>query len=191
MPHHYHRQHHTTSTKALPLVTNLKHTGPGAAKKIIQHDRERAQKLLAGLHPHGPLIRHDARAKEHFHRSRRQQAQADETSAAANDPDSVDVSDAAVNYNASVGVGSPATDYTLLIDTGSSNTWLGADKKYVVTKTSKKTNATVSVSYGSGSFSGKEYTDQVTISPELVIKTQSIGVASEAKGFDGVDGILG
>ena len=34
-------------------------------------------------------------------------------------------------------------------------------------------------------------TDTVTISPELVIQKQSIGVASTAQGFNGVDGILG
>jgi len=49
----------------------------------------------------------------------------------------------------------------------------------------------VSVTYGSGEFSGDEYIDKVTISPELVIKKQSIGVASSSKGFDTVDGILG
>lgn len=80
---------------------------------------------------------------------------------------------------------------TLLIDTGSSNTWIGADKKYKSTSTSKKTGDTVSVSYGSGSFSGDEYTDTVTLGDGLVIKDQSIGVASKAQGFSGVDGILG
>lgn len=79
----------------------------------------------------------------------------------------------------------------LLIDTGSSNTWLGAGQSYVKTSTSKSTGDRVSVSYGSGSFSGTEYTDQVTISSGLVIPSQSIGVASTASGFDGVDGILG
>ena len=34
-------------------------------------------------------------------------------------------------------------------------------------------------------------TDTVTLSDELVIQTQSIGVASTAQGFNGVDGILG
>jgi Eukaryotic aspartyl protease len=45
---------------------------------------------------------------------------------------------------------------TLLIDTGSSNTWLGAQKAYVKTSTSKSTGQSVSVTYGSGSFSGTE-----------------------------------
>lgn len=66
------------------------------------------------------------------------------------------VTNTAVTYIASVGVGSPATSYDLLIDTGSSNTWLGADKSYVKTSTSKSTGKKVSVSYGSGSFSGTE-----------------------------------
>ena len=53
------------------------------------------------------------------------------------------------------------------------------------------TIAAQNVSYGSGSFSGTEYIDQVTIAPGLVIQQQSIGVASTAQGFQGVDGILG
>ena len=97
---------------------------------------------------------------------------------------------------------------TLLIDTGSSNTWLGASKAYTKTKTSKDTGHKVvcfpclrvtssnlkrdqSVSYGSGSFSGEEWTDTVDLGSGLVIENQSIGVASSATGFSGFDGILG
>ncbi|KZT30116.1 family A1 protease [Neolentinus lepideus HHB14362 ss-1] len=104
---------------------------------------------------------------------------------------SFSITNTAVTYTTSVGVGSPATSYTLLIDTGSSNTWVGADKSYVKTSTSTNTHKSVSVSYGSGSFSGTEYTDKVTLSSDLVIDSQSIGVASQSSGFDGVDGILG
>jgi len=103
----------------------------------------------------------------------------------------IGVTDASVTYTASVGVGSPATQYTLLIDTGSSNTWVGAGQKYVPTSTSQSTGKSVNVSYGSGSFSGTEYTDTLTLSPTLVIQKQSIGVASTAQGFNDVDGILG
>ncbi|KAI1786237.1 acid protease [Ganoderma leucocontextum] len=102
----------------------------------------------------------------------------------------VPVTNGAVTYTASVGVGSPATTYDLIIDTGSSNTWIGADKAYVKTSTSVNTGSKVSVSYGSGSFSGEEYKDTVTIG-SLVIKSQGVGVASTSSGFDGVDGILG
>ncbi|TCD61549.1 hypothetical protein EIP91_008260 [Steccherinum ochraceum] len=96
-----------------------------------------------------------------------------------------------VDYVVNVGVGTPATTYSLLVDTGSSNTWLGAGRSYVKTPSSVQTKDSVSVSYGSGEFSGKEYTDTVTLGSGLVIKGQSIGVASRADGFDGVDGILG
>jgi pepsin A len=48
-----------------------------------------------------------------------------------------------------------------------------------------------SVSYGSGSFSGNEYTDTVTFSSSLKISKQSIGVATTSSGFSDVDGILG
>jgi len=47
------------------------------------------------------------------------------------------------------------------------------------------------VSYGSGSFSGTEYYDSVTLGPGLTIDNQSIGVASTSTGFDDIDGILG
>jgi len=100
---------------------------------------------------------------------------------------------------------------TLLIDTGSSNTWLGASQAYLKTSTSKSTGQNMSVTYGSGSFNGTECEqililnyfqlhqfaprdpdiDTVTLSPGLVITSQSIGVASSSVGFRGVDGILG
>jgi len=97
----------------------------------------------------------------------------------------------AVSYIASIGVGSPATQYNLIVDTGSSNTWVGAGIAYVKTSTSVQTDDSVSVTYGSGSFSGTEFIDQVTITTGLVIPKQSIGVASTSTGFQGVDGIIG
>ncbi|KAF5312927.1 hypothetical protein D9619_002596 [Psilocybe cf. subviscida] len=101
------------------------------------------------------------------------------------------VDNQAVTYVASVNVGSPATTFSLLIDTGSSNTWVGADTPYVRTSTSVKTSNSVSVTYGSGSFSGTEFTDTVSLGGGLTVTKQSIGVASTSTGFDGVDGILG
>lgn len=47
------------------------------------------------------------------------------------------------------------------------------------------------MTYGSGTFSGTEYTESVTLAPGLTIKQQSIGVANQSSGFVGVDGILG
>ncbi|KAJ7202750.1 family A1 protease [Mycena haematopus] len=104
------------------------------------------------------------------------------------------VNNMVVSYIASIGVGSPATTYKLLIDTGSSNTWLGAGQKYVRTSTSmetvRQTRKWQSVEYGSGSFSGTEYTDQVTLASGLVIAKQSIGVAYESTGFTGCTFVL-
>ncbi|KAF8801895.1 aspartic protease [Phlegmacium glaucopus] len=97
----------------------------------------------------------------------------------------------ATAYIASIGVGSPATTYDLVVDTGSSNTWIGAGKGYVRTSTSSQTSDSVAVRYGTGSFSGTEFIDRVTIAPGLVIPDQSIGVASTSSDFQGVDGILG
>ncbi|KAG2368810.1 aspartic peptidase domain-containing protein [Suillus spraguei] len=95
-------------------------------------------------------------------------------------------------YTAEVGVGSPPTTYNLIVDTGSSNTWIGASTKYVVTRTSINTGQPVAVGYGSGFFSGTEYLDTVTIGSGVTITNQSIGVAATASGFaTGIDGILG
>ena len=157
--------------KALPITTFLSSTGPNSAKDILARDRARATKLIAGLQPHGPQTVLDL--------------------AVSQQAGSIDVTDAGVTYTMQVGVGSPSTDYTLLIDTGSSNTWVGADKKYRVTETSVRTNASVNVSYGSGKFTGNEFVDRVTLGPGLAIEKQSIGVATSAQGFQGVDGILG
>ncbi|KAH9926246.1 acid protease [Epithele typhae] len=96
-----------------------------------------------------------------------------------------------VDYVVNVRVGSPATTYSLLVDTGSSNTWVGAGKAYVPTSSSMKTGDRVSVTYGSGSFSGSEFIDAVSFGIDLTIPKQSIGVASSSTGFGGVDGIIG
>lgn len=100
------------------------------------------------------------------------------------------VDNQAVTYIATVGVGSPATSYQLIVDTGSSNTWVGSGRSYVRTSTSVQTSNRVAVTYGSGSFSGNEFTDTVTLGT-LVIPGQSIGVATRSTGFEGTDGILG
>ena len=51
------------------------------------------------------------------------------------------------------------------------------------------------MSYESGNFTGKEWLDTVTLSPDLVILGQSIGVASSSFSFNrigsGIDGVLG
>ncbi|KAK2465527.1 hypothetical protein APHAL10511_002419 [Amanita phalloides] len=120
-------------------------------------------------------------------RDLKNRATAKNTVSAATEP----ITNQAVIYTASVGVGSPPTDYTLIVDTGSSNTWVGAVTPYTPTSTSKQTTDKVSVSYGSGSFSGTEWIDQVTLTSALVIPSQSIGVASRSTGFAPYDGILG
>jgi len=71
-----------------------------------------------------------------------------------------------------------------------SNTWCGAQSACEKTSTGKSTGGTVSVSYGSGSFSGNEYTDKVTFGG-LTVTAQSIGAATKSSGFSGVDGIFG
>ncbi|KAJ3488415.1 hypothetical protein NLI96_g2845 [Meripilus lineatus] len=158
------------------------------ARELLARDRARTQKFIAGIGAHGPMVHFEGRRRGHHHGG---SSDPTGTTPTSSEPTGIDVTDSGVTYTAAVGVGNPPTSYTLLIDTGSSNTWVGADKKYVKTSSSKDTGGKVNVSYGSGSFSGVEYTDTVTISPELVIQDQSIGVATTAQGFNGVDGILG
>lgn len=122
---------------------------------------------------------------------------------------SVDVVNTAITYTTTVGVGTPPTQYTLLVDTGSSNTWIGAKAPYIQSKSSLYTGSTVWVYYGSGAFAGEECepssaeqyvwrpikieadTDSVSLSNDLIVANQSIGVASLSIGFEGFDGILG
>ncbi|KAI6148312.1 acid protease [Pisolithus tinctorius] len=106
---------------------------------------------------------------------------------------SVNVTNSAVLYAAQVSVGSPPTEYTLLVDTGSSNMWVGANKSYTPTSTSYYTGNTVYVAYGSGNFSGVEYTDTVSFGNGLTINQQSIGVATQSQSLSGtgIDGVLG
>lgn len=93
-----------------------------------------------------------------------------------------------VTYVAPVTIGGYTWD--LIVDTGSSNTWCGAQTSCEPTSTGSDTGGSVSVSYGSGSFSGEEYTDTVSFAG-LTVSSQSVGAASTASGFSGVDGIIG
>ncbi|KAI0761374.1 aspartic peptidase A1 [Trametes elegans] len=81
--------------------------------------------------------------------------------------------------------------HELLVDTGSSNTWVGANKPFVPSSTTQPTGDIVSVTYGSGSFTGYEVLDTITLANGLTLPNQSIGVALQSEGFDGVHGILG
>ncbi|KAJ8474352.1 hypothetical protein ONZ51_g7276 [Trametes cubensis] len=96
-----------------------------------------------------------------------------------------------VSYVVDVSVGTPPTTYTLIVDTGSSNTWVGAGKPYVKTSSSKSTPDSVSVTYGSGDFTGSEFLDTISLGTGLKATGQGIGAASSSEGFQGVDGILG
>ncbi|KAG6915899.1 hypothetical protein DXG01_009366 [Tephrocybe rancida] len=177
---------------SVPFETRLCHD----AKQILARDQVRAKKLLAGLQPHGPSAFHNKNATKR-------------DSITGSTRESIDITDAGVAYSVPVGVGQPPTMFSLLIDTGSSNTsghdllifpslsltgdlrWIGADKDYAPTSTSIDNQRTIDISYGSGAFTGSEYTDQVTLGGNLVAKKQSIGIASSVRGFSGVDGILG
>ncbi|KAF9486195.1 aspartic peptidase A1 [Pholiota conissans] len=134
------------------------------------------------------LVRHDqARAKYLGNRSSNLNLHSRDAST-ANRSEAVD--NQAVTYIADISVGIPPIMYSLIVDTGSSNTWVGANTKYSSTS-GVVTGNVVDVQYGSGEFAGIEVVDTVSITPSLVIAHQSIGVAKEAEGFDGIDGIIG
>jgi len=165
----------TSSIYAVPTSGTLstlpfsKRIAKGNLVGIAERDRARAQALVAAAKAHAKL---DEKWKK----------------PAAG---SIPVTNEAVTYVASVGVGTPPTTYELIVDTGSSNTWVGSGIPFFATSSTVKTGAAVAVQYGSGNFSGVEVLDTVTISPSLVIKRQSIGVANQSSGFEGVDGIVG
>jgi len=95
-------------------------------------------------------------------------------------------------YLVDVNIGNPPTKYTLLVDSGSANTWIGANQRYSPTESSHDTGHSVSMEYGGGSFSGREYTDRFSLSDHLTVNSQSFGVASDTSGFGGgLDGVLG
>lgn len=85
-----------------------------------------------------------ARAAQHLSTSHKRQTS------------SIDVTNEAVTYVANVGVGTPPTTYSLIIDTGSSNTWVGASKRFVQTSSTQVSGLLSEITYGSGFFIGEE-----------------------------------
>ena len=88
-----------------------------------------------------------------------------------------------VSYYVTVKVGSQNFP-NMIVDTGSSNTWVGAGSPYTGSGTC---SGTFSVTYGSGSVSGTECVDTVTVGG-LTVTQQSFGSASSSSGFSGTDG---
>lgn len=127
------------------------------ARELLARDRARTQKFIAGIGAHGPMVHFEGRRRGHHHGG---SSDPTGTTPTSSEPTGIDVTDSGVTYTAAVGVGNPPTSYTLLIDTGevskfswlgaltkqftgSSNTWVGADKKYVKTSSSKDTGGKV------------------------------------------------
>ncbi|KAF8999440.1 aspartic peptidase A1 [Cyathus striatus] len=143
-------------------------------RRLVEHDRARAK----ALRDRGNLLEQVAI----FPSQNLKQAQA---------PISEEIFNSGISYVATVGVGNPPTECMSSIDV-SSNTWVGANRAYMRTNTSRPTSNQVSVHYGSGAFYGMgwEYLERVTLAPRLAVNNQSIGVAYYASRFE-VDGILG
>ena len=93
---------------------------------------------------------------------------------------------------------------TLIVETGCSIIVVGTSEPYVPTSTSEDTGETVvrfrppyfivpdlkGDQSGCG-YSGEEWTDTVTLSPDLVVENQYITVASSSSGLCDIDGVLG
>ncbi|KAF9338852.1 hypothetical protein BGX26_009558, partial [Mortierella sp. AD094] len=95
-----------------------------------------------------------------------------------------------VSYLITVGLGTPPQDVDLIFDTGSSDLWVqSANYDPSQSSTSSDLQETFTIQYGSGSTNGEEYTDQVTIGG--LTFQQEFGVASQATGFDGIQGLVG
>ena len=112
--------------RSVPFATRLRAT-QGSVKELLQHDRARAQKFLAGKSPHGPLPFVNARSRRRDHNKGTVTTTTAPTTTASTGGSSIgnsgniDVTDSGVTYTMQVGVGNPATQYTLLIDTGQWN----------------------------------------------------------------------
>ena len=132
------------SRATLPFVTRFNASG----SKIPEVDRARA----AGLREHALGIKNDSSKSTHGKRQ-----------------SSITVTNQVVTYVASVGVGNPSSLFNLIIDTGSSNTWVGADKKFQSTQTTEPTLEPMAVEYGSGFFVGQACDFFLITSPEKLL----------------------
>ena len=119
------------ASRVLPFTSRVRALN---AKEMIARDQERARKIVAGMHPHGPrAIQELRRRRSHHHHHHHGGATGGESTGGDDVPSEpgtgsgaeppvggtgVDVTDAGVTYTASVGVGNPPSQYTLLIDTG-------------------------------------------------------------------------
>ncbi|EJU04396.1 acid protease [Dacryopinax primogenitus] len=171
-----------TVTSAGPLekrglvTVPISKSAPSGHKALGHFERRRASEFLAGRYGKGISG---------------YQAGTTASNTASNTSTSIGVANALDTYTMQVQVGTNKQSFNLLIDTGSSNTWVGAATKYKPSSSSKSTGDSITVSYGSGMFKGKEYLDTVSLGNGLVINQQSIGVATSSQGFEGVDGIIG
>ena len=118
--------HVRSSDVTLPIAARLNFTG----KRIPDIDRSRAAQHII-----------NSKARANAKGIVKRQA-------------SFGITNEAVTYVATVGVGTPPSDFTLLIDTGSSNTWVGATKRFTATSSTQETLEPVEVTYGSGFFAG-------------------------------------
>lgn len=109
----------------VPIAARLNFTG----KRIPDIDRARAAQHIA-----------NSKARSAHNIAKRQV--------------SFPITNVVTTYVANVGVGTPPSNFTLLLDSGSSNTWVGATKRFTPTSSTEETLEPVEVTYGSGFFVG-------------------------------------
>jgi hypothetical protein len=110
--------------RGIPFATRLR-AAKGGAKELLERDRARAQKFLAGKSHHAPSATVGEYSRRHGHHHKGTTTAPPTTVPSGTDNSgntgansSIDVTDSGVTYTMQVGVGNPATQYTLLIDTG-------------------------------------------------------------------------
>ncbi|KAG1729410.1 aspartic peptidase domain-containing protein [Suillus lakei] len=188
---------------SIPFTTYL-HAAGHSNKGLLQRERARAQKFLAGKFHY---VRSSIVEGLHGHHHKCTATAPSSTVPSGTEEnitvgDPIDATDTGVIYTMSVGVGEPAVEYTLAIDTGSGHTWVGGnlEKPYKPSECSHDTGHAIttpelrSLSMVRGVWFGEEYNDTLTLGPKLVIKNQGIGVAESTKGFKyfkDIDGVLG
>ncbi|KAI0653597.1 aspartic peptidase A1 [Cubamyces menziesii] len=159
----------SNNTITLPITKHFNFTG--SAGKILQHDQAR----IRALHARGI-------------------ASATGTAPPLTpDVGNIPIENALATYNVIIDIGTPPTgSYLLIVDSGSANTWVGAEKPFVHTSTTRELPNSMSVVYGNGAWmSGMEYEDTVVLGSGMTVPGQYFGVASSTYHFEGFDGVLG
>ena len=156
----------SATARTVHATGNLRLGGPG----VVEHDRARAA---------AQLTLGDTRPFNHTYA----------LSERAGIGSSVGLVSTGSVFSVNVTVG--ANTGALLVDTGSANTWLGAQKAYVTSASTRSTGQSLSITYGSGVVSGQQLTDTVSIGSLRVTNQQVGSTTPNLFAKFSVNGILG